>query len=450
MEGEKKIVNRIISLLIIIAVLLSACTGNGKEENGDGKQEHVIPDGGTGTLKVALGNLSAATSSGLYELLPREGIPREEETPYSSAYNILYTDFETGKTVYLCNVPGCAHNSEDCTAYMECSQGVYMMPDFTGEHIIFAALGTRADITSKKELPSVMIMDRDGSDRRELCRLKADEVIEGSVFFVDERYLYFLVDVMSTREIRRIDLDTGECDTIFTTVKYMHCIACRGNEMILLMYDSSLNDSYMSFSPYTMELREVQLVPPHYYMPVITPQYSVSFYYKGHEEASEIDVVAFDNDTGQPVKTIKGIPHMQGSLVDLNLLTDSLVELSYQYEDPEEREEAGNGKYLGGPIHWFSWIIDLDSGTYCENKLTYKSKGDSMEPMPVVAETGDGRLLVVLEDRDCTVTLTDYQGIPHLLEIEHPGRKVYGLISAEDFFAGIPDYHEVQTAVYSS
>lgn len=55
--------------------------------------------------------------------------------------NILYTDYETCRRVYFCNVPGCAHNNPDCTSFVKFSTDARLFTDYSETHLYFMSTG---------------------------------------------------------------------------------------------------------------------------------------------------------------------------------------------------------------------------------------------------------------------------------------------------------------------
>ena len=102
----------------------------------------------------------------------------------------------------------------------------------------------------------------------------------------------------------------------------------------------------------------------------------------------------------------------------------------------------------GGGVTYHGYIVDLETGSCVENKLRYLNGRSVSMPVPVIAETGDGRLLVRTGTGKCRLTLTDHKGVPHLIQVDdHPE---YALITAEDYCSGRPNYQPIEDKVYLS
>jgi hypothetical protein len=86
-------------------------------------------------------------------------------------------------------------------------------------------------------------MDLDGSNRREVIRLEAMEEIsiEDSLFVDNEDNLYFIVLRASQKELRRLDLSSGKCETLLTTGMGMVCRHSYDDNIVLEYYDGTLS-----------------------------------------------------------------------------------------------------------------------------------------------------------------------------------------------------------------
>ena len=172
-----------IIVLIVIITITSACSSNGHTElpveEPEEKNDAAIgpEDGKTEFIRVT-GNkhdgpyleYGAKTESGYYELLKWPNELNKESSLIRNG-NIIYTDYSSAQRLFLCNVPGCAHNSNDCTSFLSYS-GFCVLFTNCSETKLYALSGGDYDVqyNDESELPTITQMDMDGSNRKELVR----------------------------------------------------------------------------------------------------------------------------------------------------------------------------------------------------------------------------------------------------------------------------------------
>ena len=463
---------KLMCILLALVFLLSSC---GAKDSGKQADDHSNPprdeesndlvsfdDGTTSETDIkayAWDSYVGTTSLGLYQCVERHGMPGEDPLnadepglPFACPVNLTYTDYSTLQTVYLCSVPGCAHNNPSCTSYVE--HYVRLIPDYDEKHIILIYAGTAdKDITSDIQLASVSVMDLNGANREMIFRLKAQEEIDaGSGLFVDNHdHLYFVVKRPGQNEIRQLDLLTGECETLLTSGAGLFCRHAYRDNLIIECWDKPATDMYKCYCVSTGEISD-KVTTPNEYLCCMT---SFSHYYMGYKrgnvddpDITEVDLAVFDYDTDEMVKLIQGLPCAQGQYPRISMFDMTKFEWTFLEEKaPANVDSLGKSTEDGG-VTYHGYIVDLETGSCVENKLRYLNGRSVSMPVPVIAETGDGRLLVRTGTGKCRLTLTDHKGVPHLFQVDdHPE---YALIAAEDYCSGRPNYQPIEDKVYIS
>ncbi len=151
----KKII--VVFLIIVITMSAVACGKKSEEpidyvsETTDSQETSVDegPDPKTHMPIRVTGNLhntlvvesGVKTAHGYYEILmwPEQMMP--EDHKYVRYGNILYTDYESLQQIYLCSVPGCAHNTEECTSFVEYTGHIILFTDYSENHLYMISGG---------------------------------------------------------------------------------------------------------------------------------------------------------------------------------------------------------------------------------------------------------------------------------------------------------------------
>lgn len=107
--------------------------------------------------------------------------------------NILYSDFKTHQSAFLCSQANCTHDSDACTSWVPYSGGG-AVPLVLNDNLLLAYFGNPdyVDKIGSNAIPHFEIMELNGSNRKPLAELEANQVIR-EPFITDDIYLYFSV-----------------------------------------------------------------------------------------------------------------------------------------------------------------------------------------------------------------------------------------------------------------
>jgi hypothetical protein len=432
---------RIVAVLLAIVLLMSSCRAVVPDHNEDLDPPETNFPSDLDIRKVS--HLfdrefglwhGAETSFGYYEYVQRQvdGFSVED---YTHSGNLIFTDYRTEQMIYLCGVPGCAHNNVNCTSYIEFSNGLIIVPDYGEKNIIIISLGTNyKDITSDFQLASISIMDLDGSNRRELIRLKASEMIsdEDELYADNQDHLYYVVVVGQTgKELRRIDLNTGTEEVLLSTgiaVVSRHSFG----DNILLDYYGKTPSQVKLFSVSTKQLIDKKTVSKGYLSVVPFSHYYMAYFNEDiyNPDTTRVNLSIFDYETDEVVSVIKDLPCAPEFYCDQHVF-DNNSKIEWLFMDKEENRNA--------------YIVDLETGECSQCLRYYNSRRENTWPVSILAETGDGRLLVIMDSKQATMTQIDPQGVPHLFDLGYS--RVTALISVKDYCEGIPNYHTIDCKI---
>lgn len=205
--------------LAICMVLLVACKGEDVPtssrppvQTAEGVTEVSEPDvviQGIHQVGTAGGaELSVSAPKGYYELA----------SIFPSSNNIIYTDYATNKQLFLCARPECTHDNETCLSYIDLSKGNLPGLIYTNNKLLVI---TPASINNSY-VPSIVVMNPDGSERKTLIEFKANQNIGTGQFLADAENLYFIMEDIKndgsyTSQLCSVNLTTGKLTTIVDT-----------------------------------------------------------------------------------------------------------------------------------------------------------------------------------------------------------------------------------------
>lgn len=219
-----KLLIKSVFLLSIAATLLCSCSeiskqsvsvAEGQLPKYDANVEVSVADSvlneNTAPFRMALKSevtvYGSGNSKGFYEIFSND----------DNSKNVMYTDYETQRQIYLCSQPNCLHNNESCTSWIKPEeQTVY--PVALNQGIAFLYSGR--DSFSKIE-----IADANGANRRVLTEFGSGVDIEPGAavnddFIVVKVNAYTMKDdgqVNTAQSLVAVSLKNGEKYKLYST-----------------------------------------------------------------------------------------------------------------------------------------------------------------------------------------------------------------------------------------
>lgn len=362
---------------------------------------------------------------GFYQAVPR--IWNQDEQIRTGEHDclILYTDYSTNSTNYLCQNTECKHNDESCASYIKTACGFAVFP--ANEKLF--CIGLASADNSYNEKPVLISMDTEGKNRRTLLTLGASEDFATPLIVVtDGSSLYFQVYEHSKNEkyLYSVNINTNQTE-IVTSIPVDYILnSVYDDNFVFWDLASSTNFTY-SLSQMAFE-KKAQ---------------GISGLYKGSQS---LDLV-YDIDIKESYSRIKEAKSFTMILSDMKdnskkefgpyALEDDhgFVSISNFYGNHASVVYYSNGEQL-------SFHLNLSTGDLTKNTL-YMSDGS--RPIPVVAEAGD-YLFVIYGSRSESTTIYDRQGEIH--EVYDPECPIYALIKKEDYYNNNPVFLLTKDNVY--
>lgn len=189
-----------LEILTLAALAFTAC--------GQASTQESTPAGdNTPITHVAYHDLASnvvASPEGVYEVAwLRPGV-----------CNLLYLDAASREEIFLCSNPSCDHSTEACSSYLEVGEsGSSYNIFFTNDHLY--ALRNMGD----SELPYILEMAPDGTERRTVVTLHSGERFTGNIYGYGNAVLCEISvvgeDNFSRVQLEKIDLGSGSREMLF-------------------------------------------------------------------------------------------------------------------------------------------------------------------------------------------------------------------------------------------
>lgn len=428
--------NKIISvfLIIFIAVCFSSCGALSPNKNADNEPKPDSPqedkEDSTVLEDIVLVNsdnskIYAETDVGEYEfrMWPLELIG--DVSPSTIYANITYLDFATNQLVYLCNEPGCLHNNENCSSFIQYSRSGKIFTNKNKDRIYFLSGGVEdEEIASENDLACIYEMALDGSSRRILAQFDSNQfMLRDDRVFSSDNALFLCVcktdaNTKSTvKELVRVDLDTGEesvLDTLEMSEHLLHMID--NNNYIVVSRTGEIGERIIKY--YRRDIlsgeTEVLLEPVSGDRTLMFDDWLVTL----HRIDDDVEMTAYNVRTGDKKNmTFNDIPD-----ISYNILCwyDGMFLFKYRKEN---MNDAG-------------YYVNLNTGEMSDNVLCYTNSGYN-RLTNIYADAGDKYVVVAGRGLKQWV-VTDKEGIPHLIQDDQGNR--IALILKEDFWNGVPNY----------
>jgi len=380
---------------------------------------------------------SVGTSNGYYEYFywPLDMYEDDEWTEHFYA-NLLYTDYQTKSTVFLCGTPGCRHNTDSCTSFICFTGSLELVSDSTGTKIFLIDTGG-----------TIWSMNVDGSGREVLFQLQPDEAFMHGQIFADQTSLYLCVDAVDSetldvvtelREFNTVDLTSQTILTLggrkygdWLGLSVMRARTAYGEYIFLSEYLEEFIVFYRySLSTGSMTKAYILDVPD----PANSPYYLIAgkylFITKSDETEHSGSLTLIDLIDGSG-RLITGIPASPGGMPFLSYYFGDIVEWSYTDAADE----------------YFSYFVDVEKMTFRERTLTYYDDFKEADLLvEIVADAGE-EFLVCYGSKESSINLYNLNGVLYHFDAGYPSQ-VYALMDKADFYNNVPNFRPITDYVF--
>lgn len=290
--------------------------------------------------------------------------------------NLMYLDYTTMQTIYLCGQPNCSHDTEACTSYLPYSAGGVLC-SVVGEQLVLVFPGNvhSSASASSTVLPHIEVMGLDGADRKTTVTFEASQQINRPLV-TDGTSIYCELDTVTddgnmNAELIRVSPDAGTCETV-CPLNQEWVKGGAGSRLILL----DVNGCYTAFDPATGKRETLRTVSN---ASIDSLLQDTTLVYKENGYCHLLDL------TSGQTTTLSGFALPGDGEAFVNLVDADATHLIFQIETASHQSGAGmkDGYYMvtgdEAPQKW---------------NLLYTAGEDAMPSERVTAVSG-GRYLVI-------------------------------------------------------
>ncbi len=420
---------------VCTAVFLTGCSNSDEYQPSEEEQQPIPESIDFASIKNVGMNVqftsqtdAAKTEKGMYYVEDWPISVYEEKSPWSHRGNIIYLDYDSHRKMYLCNIPGCAHNSQNCQSYVEFSRSVCLFTNADGTVLFLMSEGAKnGEIYDEKDVGRLVSMNSDGTNRKDVLILESTQSFnQDPVFANNDIVIFSLQDFngntkSTSTKILKLDIVSGIIETL-----YVHNGICSlrdilsNGDLIISVYNGQMQVN----SSVNMEM--IRIRPDGSSESVYSSGKTMPLVVEGDiivtETEGETVTITRENLLTREETSVhvNNIPSRLPALV--SGVTEGKAHLRYYILNGEESE----------PHELF---VDLKDGSIIEKTLRYDSDYGS-DFVTIVARYKNGYLVKVGREK-VSKTYTGDDGIPITVEgID----SVYATISIENYWNNIPEY----------
>ena len=344
-----------------------------------------------------------------------------ENSPWIHISNITYVDYDTREMIFLCNVPGCAHNTEDCTSFIKYPNSIILFMDIREENLFCMALGAlNGEVYSDEDLGRIYKMNPDGSNRTELIKLDPSESfsIEDPILSDDEN-LYVCKYIMKGKNeylkgLFRINIETGKTEEIMEMDTSTFVLGTfEGRAVILVNRSNSDDPEYRITDIYDKSVivdKKLGGNNNSYIYGTLRFDYVIS---------GDVGSLIIHDMVTDKERVVEDIPARTSSNIALYEPYDNHIIWSYS-----DRETGEDSEY----------IVDLDRLSYTKNSLMANGLY-GFEQFYSIVGMNDSYYLVISNVTQRKLQLTNQDGVDYEYSIDLWPE--YGLLLKQDYWDSI-------------
>ncbi len=420
----------VIVVCLAVAILATSCTNQDSSVQGyDGETANVengsspdsflgitLPKNKYGDFRLLNETSYATTADGLYEV----------KSIFPNSASIFYTDFATEQTIYLCNQPGCKHNTDACTSYIALKDNYPPTAVVTDDKLILI----RAAATEASN-PYIEIRNLDGSDNRKLCEFPANQRFD--IYEVsDNNYLFTTMNEVDEKGNTRyylveINLSNGEVKHIVDTTTEF------GFYQLVGAYENHLILQENNFDASTA--RQVLLNPENPSFDQEIGQYKLS---GGYMFVMDNQLIAYDSETSEVISTNPKTE--EEKTISLEKVKNQISGSIFPAFDGCIFYNQSIADAEGNPVT-SRYLVNLTTGE--THPLTLKTSTFKQYHWDVVAVYGD-QLCVLYDYKEVPLVIENKEGDMETIESYS---NLYGFISKVDYTANNPNVRPASSPI---
>lgn len=344
--------------------------------------------------------------------------------------NLTYFDFDSKKQIFLCEQPGCTHDTESCRSHVE---GI---PYVINDSLVLFSMTEQTE--NGIMLGNIQLADKNGANRRLLMEFPADCRVSTPVYH-DGQNLYMMAEqnIPDTadivKKIVKVSLQDGSLTEIYTFGKEDYAATLSGawgRNLVISHYRMDEQHNVYSDQCFlnmdTGKMDEEALV-------VLDVENEAAFVedgelYRVKYPEQKIEILDLETKETQTVDYAPVAASIEGTLeprVGVSVIEPGILRLNFMDFSGEEAKH-------------YDVVFDIETGEYHPFTLFRPYNHSIIEPF---AETKDSFL--VQTDWKASLVEVDEMGY----EIERYDSQ-YAMISKSDYENSIPNYIPIASDIY--
>ncbi len=229
---------------VVLFGLLVSCSSKSVESPVSGEeQEHVSRKNSIRMLYSGTGGNSVSgwciSDHGLYEISDILG-----------TQNIIYSDLESEKAVFLCSNAGCDHMHEGCTSFLPVNG--FLLCDDNIWYISFVSTDRWGG-----RMQQFCVMGPDGNGRKVFRESNDSDMYGGAPVCVDDNSMYTVLENNGEEWFSRIDLENGNAEHLFQLEEREHVVTAFDRKILTQYFEPYDRTAYLG--PVRSGLREYDM-----------------------------------------------------------------------------------------------------------------------------------------------------------------------------------------------
>ena len=347
----------------------------------------------------------------------------------STNANLTYFDFASKKQIFLCEQPGCTHDTESCRSYMTAIPQMYVIND----GLVLLQMGA-----TESQPPNIQLADKDGSNRRPLMEFPADCLVLSPVYH-DGQNLYMMTQQTSKdtgdmiKKVMKVNLQDGERTDIYTF----------GKED----YAASLSGAWGR-----------NFIISHYRMDEQHNVYSDECFLNldtGKMDEEPLAVLDAGNEgavVGDGVLYRIKYPEQKIEILDLETKETQTVDYAPVAASIDGTLEPDVGVSVMGPNLLLLEFLDFSGEETKFHRVVFDIENGEYHPFTLLRTHNNDIIRRLAETDDSFLVLTDW--ISSVVDVDELGVETrqyearYAMISKSDYENSIPNYIPIASDIY--
>lgn len=372
---------------------------------------------------------------------------------YGIENNILYYDYRTEQTTYLCSNVNCEHSSDICNSFVPNDIKRIFINSETNK-LFYTYMEDYSTLSTK-----IIMCEMDGSNKKVLYESKSNEEIQNNII-ISEENIYVMVneyDLDSThRKLLCINNTSGKVKEVYSTNDSLILITAFDNNIIFLLEKSGdiYSSSSISFDyeilTYNVDSSELSFISSYTacknnqeHFAFVKNNYLYDFY---KTEPSLAEIYKTDLKSGKRELIVEEIPFF-GLINQANIDNfydgkfNIYMRQGYPYQEDFRSEsyivDINSGDVTQNTLSYYNFLIpDQSSVSDFKDRFSYMEEKYGYVPVEIIEETTTD---FIINTSDTSVAILKSDGKDIIYELDTIVA-TFEIVAKEDYYNNIINY----------